>query len=119
MKDRFDIINVKERSKRGLIDGLGTIIKTITGNMENIDAQEINKLISTIQLNQHDIKTLDSQHTLNQNMIDRFDNITNYINKERGALQEFINSLRLKNKDTRSEIAKKLSSNQFYFSVIN
>lgn len=46
------------RYKRGLIDGLGSIIKSITGNLDQYDAEKYNKAIENLSDNQLKIKTI-------------------------------------------------------------
>lgn len=40
------------RAKRGIVDGLGSIIKSITGNLDQSDAEKYNKAISLLKNNQ-------------------------------------------------------------------
>lgn len=44
--------------KRGLIDGLGTMIKSITGNLDANDARQINDQIVTIAEKQKTIENV-------------------------------------------------------------
>ncbi|XP_047993939.1 uncharacterized protein LOC125235743 [Leguminivora glycinivorella] len=43
------------RVKRGLVNGLGTVIKSISGNLDQSDAINYNNLIKNLQLNQNKI----------------------------------------------------------------
>lgn len=43
------------RPKRGLIDGLGSVIKSISGNLDHEDAIRYNEALSTLQTNQNSI----------------------------------------------------------------
>lgn len=43
------------RAKRGLINGLGSIIKSITGNLDYLDAVKYSKAIETLEANQNNI----------------------------------------------------------------
>lgn len=96
----FDLIkpnslNVKSkfRVKRGLVDGLGTIIKAITGNMDNNDYHEINNYLEILKLNQLNITNqFNKQIYINEKMIERFNNITNYVNNQQTLIEQF-NSL--------------------------
>lgn len=59
-------------TKRGLINGLGSIIKTISGNMDNDDAELLNRQIETIKLNEHDLKgALNQQISLNNKLAEK------------------------------------------------
>ncbi|XP_039227243.1 uncharacterized protein LOC120320757 [Drosophila yakuba] len=73
------------RPRRGLINGLGTIIKTISGNM---DATDEEKIISELkQLGRNAENTAQFQ---NETLI-RFMEITDHINKEQEVINNFIN----------------------------
>lgn len=43
------------RAKRGLVDGLGSVIKSITGNLDYLDAMKYDEAIKTLQNNEKDI----------------------------------------------------------------
>lgn len=43
------------RAKRGLVDGLGSIIKSLTGNLDHEDALKYNEAIKTLENNQNKI----------------------------------------------------------------
>lgn len=61
IKNQFNSLlpsNITKRSKRGLINGLGSIIKTITGNLDQNDAERYDQAIEQLSKNQEDIKTL-------------------------------------------------------------
>lgn len=45
------------RKKRALIDGLGSVIKSISGNLDYTDAIKYNDAIKILQSNQHKLKT--------------------------------------------------------------
>jgi hypothetical protein len=50
------------RSKRGLIDGLGSVIKGITGNLDHKDAIRYNKALSTLYTNQSNLASELNNH---------------------------------------------------------
>lgn len=94
------------RTKRGLVNGLGTAIKFITGNLDATDAEEINKQIE--QLRKHDNQIaahLQNTRSLNTQMIDRMNNLTKHINKQQNKIQQYINanSLLLNNRIQKEE----------------
>lgn len=66
-----------KRQKRGLVDGLGSIIKSITGNLDQRDAEKYDDIISKISNNQNKLETLfNKQMTILQSSIKNFnDNI--------------------------------------------
>lgn len=62
------------RIKRGLINPVGSIIKAITGNLDNEDALRYDKWINSLQLRQDAIM---NKVTLVSEIVDTFVNITN------------------------------------------
>lgn len=42
-------INKSNRTKRGLINGLGSVIKDITGNLDFQDGEKINKILNHLE----------------------------------------------------------------------
>jgi len=64
---------VNNRKKRGLINAIGSIIKTITGNLDQEDAEKYEKAIEKLSTNQSRLKTsVKDQITLFQKAIDVF-----------------------------------------------
>lgn len=62
-----------KRNKRGLFDGLGTIIKTLTGNLDSEDGKKYDKILDDMFENQQNLENqLKLQYTLNQNLIQNF-----------------------------------------------
>lgn len=62
-----------KRNKRGLIDGLGTIIKFVTGNMDANDGIRINKVLKHLENNQHDFQNqILNQYSINDKLIEQF-----------------------------------------------
>lgn len=53
LQTKLHTLYPKSRTRRGLINGMGTVIKTITGNMDAEDANNLNRQIQDIQLNEH------------------------------------------------------------------
>lgn len=94
LEDKLRTLNPYHRLKRGLIDGLGTAIKFVTGNMDINDAKTINGQIQRLESITANSQTLlKSQHMINSQMMQRFENLTVHINKEQHTLQKFINTL--------------------------
>ncbi len=61
------------RTRRGLIDGLGSIIKQITGNMDSQDSKNLNEAINTIKKNQHDLtEQINNQYSVNIEIMRKF-----------------------------------------------
>lgn len=64
------------RVKRGLINGLGTALKFITGNLDNQDEIRINKILKHLQYNQQNIHNqIAMQYSINHEIIKDF-NVT-------------------------------------------
>lgn len=94
------------RSRRGLINGLGTVIKSITGNLDANDAIEINKSIEEIMKKQHDMEIEEnSQIKINNQMLQRFENITNHINTQQTVIERYLNSSQI-------QLAKRMRSEE-------
>ncbi|XP_066261207.1 uncharacterized protein [Euwallacea similis] len=67
------IFPTKMRTKRALLNALGTIIKTVTGNLDQEDAKRIDQNINILKENQNNLKlVLDKQTTLLTNAINNF-----------------------------------------------
>lgn len=43
------------RARRGLVDGLGSVIKSVTGNLDYTDAMHYNQALKPLQDNQNDL----------------------------------------------------------------
>lgn len=113
LQDKINTLKINKRNKRGLIDGLGNVIKKITGNMDNDDALEINEQIRNLQDNTLLIKNSEkAQHDLNSQMIQRFENITKFINQEQTYLQVVSKSIK-----SYSNVEHQLFTTQVYFSL--
>lgn len=81
----------KRRNKRGLINGLGTAIKFLTGNMDANDAIRLNEQIENVIATQSKSKdAIDRQTLLNNKMIQRFENITNHINSQQKIISNYL-----------------------------
>lgn len=50
------------RSKRGLVDGLGSLVKSITGNLDHTDAEKYNNAIKVLENNENKISTVMNEH---------------------------------------------------------
>lgn len=61
------------RTKRGLINGLGSIIKQISGNLDADDGNHFESLIENLQQNQNSIiKQINQQYSINNQIIENF-----------------------------------------------
>lgn len=82
------------RKKRGLIDGLGSVIKFITGNLDNKDLETISHNLQIIKHNE-----INTMHKLNEfssfagNIMDQFDKNIRAINQNSKDIQKQITKL--------------------------
>lgn len=100
------------KTKRGIINPLGSIIKCITGNLDNSDAEYYDEQIKQLQLNQNNLKkNLLNQVTLLETTIDKFQDLVYNISHNQNKLESNIMHIQ--------EIIEKVSlqeitSHQFY-----
>ncbi|XP_063823802.1 uncharacterized protein LOC135073563 [Ostrinia nubilalis] len=68
------------RVKRGIVDGLGSVIKSITGNLDHSDAIKYNKAINLLKSNQDKIVSeLNNHISINKEWISEHDKILTQI----------------------------------------
>lgn len=83
-----------DRRRRGVFNGLGYIIKGITGNLDNDDGEKINKLLNHIQNNEENLTNqLKMQYSLNTNLIRSFNDTVKNIQHNENVLQSRIMQL--------------------------
>lgn len=64
------------RSKRGVIDGLGTVIKSITGNLDYTDALRYNEAIKLLESNQEKITNeINNQLSISKEWITKYNSV--------------------------------------------
>lgn len=64
------------RSKRGIIDGLGTVIKSITGNLDYTDALRYNEAIKLLESNQDKITNeINNQLSISKEWITKYNSV--------------------------------------------
>lgn len=81
--------------------------------MDHQDAIEINEQIETLKNNELLIADkVASQHSLNTQMIDRFNNITSFINMEQAKLKIIVDTIK-----SYPHIEQQLFQSQFFFSI--
>lgn len=85
---------VNNKKKRGVINGLGSIIKFISGNLDNNDLEKINEHIEGLKKGQtREIVRLDKLTVLANHITHRLNEETSIINKVLERNQEVINSV--------------------------
>lgn len=63
----------RPRKKRGLINGLGSIIKQISGNLDAEDGKHFDTVINNLQQNQNSIiNQINQQYSINKEIIENF-----------------------------------------------
>ena len=85
---------ITTKNKRAIIDGLGSIIKSITGNLDHNDAQKYDEAILSLTRNQHKVKILvKDQISLLETSIQKFQNDTKILSHNQKILGDRISKL--------------------------
>ena len=83
------------RSKRGLLNGLGSVVKFITGNLDANDEEKYNRIIQHLQTNQEIITQQIAHHySINDQLINDLNSTIESINYNHDVLASEINSLK-------------------------
>lgn len=83
-----------KRTKRGLINGIGSIIKLLTGNLDQSDAEKYDRALRTVSDNQSRIKVLmKGQITILEKSISKFINKTRSLIQNQSVLESRIEQL--------------------------
>ena len=91
LENKINSLLPRHRNKRGIINGLGSIIKIISGNMDADDAQKINTELVTLNSNQKEInQNFNKQIILNNDMIRRFENIREHVNSQQTKIENYL-----------------------------
>jgi len=94
-KEKIHSLTPNRREKRGLVDGLGNVIKKVTGNMDAEDASTIDTKFNQIFENEKTInKNLWQQIANNNDIIINFNNISKHFYKEQEKIEEYINNFK-------------------------
>lgn len=92
LKEDFSSIIPHHISKRGLLNIVGKGLRYLTGVMDNNDRDEIQKHYEIIELNNRNIiKNLNDQISINSQISDQMENITNHINEVQNKVTVKIN----------------------------
>lgn len=87
LKDKINTLIPFKRQKRGLFNGVGSVVKYITGNMDDNDARKLNSQIDALNRNDYSLsEKLKQQNVLNFKMMERFHNISSHINNEQDKI---------------------------------
>lgn len=93
-KQKIGLMNPHSKVKRGLIDGLGTIIKSISGNLDANDAVRYDKAIKDLEKNQQGIvTTLNKEISLTTKAVENFNTTLTLINNNQQIITASMNRI--------------------------
>ena len=93
LNDKVSLINIK-REKRGLINGLGSIIKSITGNLDETDKKRYDQIIENINVNENKLTDkINTMVKINNNITAQFNNKIKIINENNIVLNKKLDNL--------------------------
>lgn len=85
---------IPSRYRRGLVDGGGTLLKWIFGTMDNKDKKEIEKHLSIIDINNHNLITnMNQQIKINENFQKSIVQLKNATDEDRKQIFNKLNTL--------------------------
>lgn len=97
----FHSTALTKRNKRGLINGLGSVFKFISGNLDAEDGKRYNKILTDLEQNQHKLENqLKLSYSVNNQVIENFNSTLkdiqhneNLLKTKMMQLSEIINKL--------------------------
>lgn len=96
---------IPKKEKRGIINGLGTVVKFITGNMDANDASRIDKIFNHMKTEQNNIKSqINNQYSVNNELIKQFNSIVKHIQKNDVLFRDKIINIIEKSNNITNEI---------------
>lgn len=91
-EDKLNDLHVtlsSNRQKRGLINGLGSVIKFISGNLDSQDEERYNSILTHLQKNQDDLqRQLLAQYSINEAVQRNFNKTLETINSNNAELKK-------------------------------
>lgn len=106
------------RTKRGLINGLGSIFKSITGNLDNEDGQRIEQHLQNLDKNQLTLKQImESQITLTTKAIEKFESSVTNLTTNQIVLRSRILQLEQALKNQKLELYHRIQFNNVYTQI--
>lgn len=91
-----EIMPIHQRPKRGLINGLGSIFKSISGNLDASDGERYDKIIKTLEQNQQKLaNSIAQQNSVSINLINQFNMTIRKISTNEKILESKINEILL------------------------
>ncbi|XP_074026075.1 uncharacterized protein [Leptinotarsa decemlineata] len=90
----IELIPHPMRNNRGIINGLGSIFKAISGNLDASDGERYEKLIQKLKQNQEKLSSnIIRQNSLAVSLIDKFNNTIQQINHNEKLIEIKINQI--------------------------
>lgn len=112
INDDLSNYQLQRRQKRGLINGLGSIIKQITGNMDAEDENKLQAVIEQIKSNQKNIAhQLTHQYTINKEIMEKFNKTVDNIQRNEKIIYDRIDFYIALNKNNSNSIEQLLMEN--------
>ena len=80
------------RTKRGLINGLGTILKSISGNLDDSDGKKIYQILDHLKDNEKNLQSqIQNQYSVSHSLIEKFNlNVKNIMHNENALKSKII-----------------------------
>lgn len=92
----WEILPQPKRKRRGIINGLGSIFKSITGNLDASDGEYYEKIIQQLKDNENNLAVnIKNQNTLSIELIDKFNNTVHELVHNEKLLESKINQIAL------------------------
>lgn len=101
IKEKLSIFSKPVRTKRGLIDGLGYVVKQITGNLDADDGKDIEKSLQQLKQNQYNLHyQISNQYSINNEIMTKFNNTLKIIKNNENLIVKRIQKFEEILKDT-------------------
>lgn len=85
-----------KREKRGLIDGLGSVIKSLTGNLDYTDAQRYDNALKLLKDNENEIVTeLNNHISLSKDWTEQYTKIIKSISDNQDKIEILLNKIKV------------------------
>lgn len=92
---KFNSLFPSQRIRRGLINGLGSIVKSISGNLDAEDAAHYDMAISQLENDQKEVaETLNRQVSLTSEIIKTFENTIKLVKTNQEVIKSGLNKIR-------------------------
>lgn len=108
------------RPKRGLINGLGSIIKFVTGNLDFQDQEKYDSIVNHLQKNQQDLQTqIKSQYSINEAVQNNFNKIMALITSNNNELKTQFTALKGSGHFSRTRLTDGFTLLEYHQIVLN